>query len=484
MITHYLAIAILAIVLICIVILFIRMLIHEESGGNLTKYITTERFDAVRKLRQTQSKVDTMDGRDLEECPSNAGFEQMCKYHRSCCQDNAVGSSGCLCNDPILSRCRSEYDECRKGKGDAAMSNIGAEFVGAKAARGDMCQSILDNCCSAGSQVYDKMLAKGGDTMSSISGMKPVVGTDSITNGQGPICSHITESREACRNSCAANPKCHVAYRDELAGLCELYESNTIKKKNTNEMMADNNFRMWTKGNVTELPPDILEGFLSESDENRTNGRDMASRCFNSIKVDGSGNGSGNGCQHPVITECKRLRKQCIDNYSELLGDAKARDMCIANHNACCQTLQNINLGERFALDGPIFGKVSSDTVGSNKGDRSDSDRNSWKCDISKDVKSLSECQKRCLEDPRCQILDSNMSLFNGINGLNLAKLPSARCVMYNNNYNIATGSNVGKPKKIGQIGSGLQTRVIYEPKNIWHRQIKDELDALDDLNS
>lgn len=407
----------------------------------------SEPFDAIKQLRDTQAQVDALDERDLDECPANADFSEVCRRHRACCVDNAVGADGCLCRHPILAKCRAEYNACQSTNNTGpGLNQTSTEFVGSKAAKGDLCQTILDNCCISAEKSYKTSGKTTALTMVGNS-YKPIVAKD--TNG--PICSQVTDTSDECKYACASDSRCRVAYRDSVAGLCQLYSDPVIKKKNTNEMLAADSFQMWIRGSngikdVEVQEPDVVEGFRA----------DLVSRCMNNTDV--------GDCQQPVIAECQRLQKRCINEYSELLGDNNAKTMCAKNHKACCQTLANVDLASRFALDGPTWGSI-----------KQLNNKDNWSCDISRVVKSQKECQQRCLEDPRCRVLDSNMSIFKGIKGgMQLANMPAARCVMYDNNVNVLTGVNAGKKKQIGKQG----IQILYEPDNIWKRRDIDELDA------
>lgn len=454
MISYIIAIALLAL-LIALIVMIAYVVKNKKNKKNYYKYIH-EPFDAVKQLRQTQAQVDAMDERDIEDCPANSGFEKVCKYNRACCKDNAVGASGCLCSNPILASCRYEYDACRRGDHPASMNNIATNFVGTQAARGDMCQTILDNCCDTGATVYNRELATGQKVMKPVAGMKPVVGDN------GPICSQIGSTADQCRDNCAAAPGCKVAYYNDVAQVCDLYDSDRVKKKNANEMLASDSFKMWTRGNLSVLDADVFEGFTN-----------LASRCLSN---------TGGECQHPVTIECQRLKTRCVNKYSELLGDEDAKRMCANNHKSCCQTLANVDLADKFALDGPKWGRVEVSKPGGNN----INGNSRWKCDISRNVKSLGECKTRCLEDPRCKILDSNMAIFKGRSGMELSKLPDAKCVMYGSSdsnggkgYKIVSdGKILGEKKKIGAVGSGIGQKILYEPDNIWTRRDIDELDA------
>lgn len=209
------------------------------------------------------------------------------------------------------------------------------------------------------------------------------------------------------------------------------------------------------------MDADVYEGFKGENAA-------IVSRCMNTDST------NINNCTHPVSRDCSRLRDKCIQEYNEsgLLGDDMAKKMCAANHKACCQTLRNINLSSKFALDGPSNGVV----IPKNDNGNDNNDNTGWQCDISKEVKSLSECKRRCLEDPRCKILDSNMALFNKRDrAFSLSKMPAAKCVMYDDvGYKIVNGNN----NKINGINSNRKNKGNRRSvNNIWTRR---ELDIGD----
>lgn len=444
--------------IIYIILLIIIIAIIYCSHNYIKWHNNNEAFNAIKQMKQTQAKVDAMDNRDLEECSSNnAGFNEVCRRHTMCCKNNAVGQEGCLCTHPTLEKCHKDYQDCKAGRGASrgvAMNKLGAEFVGAKAARGAMCQAILDNCCNTSTEVYNSNRNNANKLMTEIKGArhKPIVAKG--TNG--PLCSQLY-SAEDCAASCAADPRCKVAYRDNIVGICELYKDAIVKEKNVNEMRSSDSFQLWIKGqgldSVKVLKPDVFEGFSKTKDIDNS----MVSRC---LKSDGSDN-SNSDCIHPVINDCLNIKTKCENEYGQLLGDKQAKQMCAKNHKACCGTLDNIDLASRFSLNGPKWAQVQNNVkVGK------------WQCDISDSVKSIDECKKRCLEDPRCSILDSNMAIFKGLDGgMDLAKMPPSRCIMYGNDTKMLEGEKAASKKKIGEVGTGLAMRVIYEPNNIWHRK-------------
>lgn len=459
----------LASIIIIIIASYYYYYYYYYKNGNM---VSIERFDGLKKIQKTKSQVDALDERELEECSSNdPSFAETCRRYASCCTDSAVGQTGCLCGNSTLKKCRQDYQDCKSGEGysrGVAMSSIGTTFVGAKAARGDMCQSILDNCCSAGSIVYEKAKKTANDVITEIAGAgyKPVL----LENTDGPLCSQVT-TVDGCRESCAADPRCHVAYRDDIAGLCELYSDPVLKEKNTNEMLSADGFKLWVRGKgldaVTVQSPDVFEGF---------NSGNMVARCLQTNTKDGK-----DKCIHPVMRDCANIKHQCEKEYSQLLGDSTAKSMCAKNHTACCTTLRNVDLASKFALDGPKWGHLATPNNGNGNGNVSN--KPSWQCDISDSVKTIGECRRRCLEDPRCHILDSNMAAFGKLNGgLDLAKMPAAKCVMYGKNHSdrvvYGIGANGEKKKRIiGEVGKGLGRQIIFEPDNLWTRRDIDELD-------
>lgn len=327
-------------------------------------------------------------------CKNASDPISVCMNYDSCC----MASDNCVCQNPINKDCQSVYKDCLA---DKYLSESNMDYISAEK-KDDICKKIKANCCK--SVLYTKN-AKRSD-YDQVTMSMPDTYSKSLCSFSGNEVAAIS----ACKQSCNLNDKCQSIVYNKGMGRCDIYDKPLITKpgflKNDTDMETIQFQR--SGSNSINITPNNSEAF--QSGINDTAEGYCYSKGIGELKP-----GDDNSCykKNGIVLDCKKQFINCITRDIPGLSMTKKKEHCSNMFGSCCSIVDGLNVVERYKFLGVEVG------AGNPKDKLC-----SWS------ASTLDECKTKCLQDPNCQYIYSNLGSPNMTNNdINRCELYSGKPV-------------------------------------------------------
>ncbi len=362
----------------------------KSSTEELNKYTidsqSSEPASRSPKKMMSDSKSVPIDN---GVCENASDPVAVCINYESCC----TASDNCVCQNPVNKDCQSIYKDCLADKylSEASMDYISAEKKDA------ICKKIKANCCK--SVLYTKN-AKRAD-YDQVTMSMPDTYSASLCSFAG----NETNAISACKQSCNLNDKCQAIVYNKTMGRCDIYDKPLITKPGFLKNDTDAETIQFQRANINMST--TKEGFQSSGDVGA--GADTAANyCYN----EGAGElASGDkSCykKNGIVSDCRTQFDKCITRDIPGLSISKKKEHCANMFGSCCSIVDGINVVDRYKF-------LSVEVGAGNPKDK----LCSWS------ATTLDECKTKCLQDPSCHYIYSNL----GIPGMDATEVN--RCDLY-----------------------------------------------------
>jgi hypothetical protein len=323
-------------------------------------------------------------------CENSRDPVAVCINYDSCC----TASDNCVCQNPVNKDCQSLYKDCLEGK---YLSESNMDYISAEK-KDVICKKIKTNCCK--SVLYTKN-AKNADYKNVTMSMPDTYST-SLCNFSGNEVTAIA----ACKQSCNLNDKCQSVIYNKGMGRCDIYDKPLITKPGflKNDTDAETIQFQRAGSNLTNITtPNNSEGFLSAVSG-------LAEEYCYSEGIGEQVNGGEKSCykKNGIVTDCRKQFDKCLNRSIPGLSMAKKKEHCANMFGACCSIVDGLDVVDRFKFLGVEVG------AGNPKDKLC-----SWT------ASSLDECKTKCLQDPNCQYIYSNLG------SPNITENEVKRCELY-----------------------------------------------------
>ena len=355
----------------------------QSNTEELNKYSIdsqpTESANRSPKKMMSDSKSVPIDN---GVCENASNPVSVCMNYDSCC----TASDNCVCQNPVNKDCQSIYKDCLA---DKYLSETNMDYISAEK-KDVICKKIKANCCK--SVLYTKT-AKRSD-YNQVTMSMPDTYSSSLCSFSG----NETDAISACKQSCNLNDKCQSVVYNRAMGRCDIYDKPLITKpgflKNDTDSETIQFQRTATK-----------EGFQS--------GDSTAEQyCYNE-GVSGQPTiniGAEKSCykNNGIVTDCRKQFDKCINRDIPGLSSTKKKEHCANMFGSCCSIVDGLDVVDRFKFLGVEVG------AGNPKDKLC-----SWA------ATTLDECKTKCLQDPNCHYIYSNLG------SPNIGEKAVKRCDLY-----------------------------------------------------
>lgn len=360
----------------------------QSSAEELNKYAIdsqpTEPVNKSPKKMMSDSKSIPIDN---GVCENASDPVSVCMNYDSCC----TASDNCVCQNPVNKDCQSIYKDCLA---DKYLSETNMDYISAEK-KDVICKKIKANCCksvlytkNAKRSDYDQVKMKMPDTYSK-----------SLCNFSG----NETDAISACKQSCNLNDKCKSVIYNKAMGRCDIYDKPLIAKPGFLQNDTDTETIQFQRAD-SNIPINITpEGFQSDISG-------LAEQyCYSEGMGEQVNNGS-NACykKNGIVTDCRKQFDKCINRDIPGLSSTKKKEHCASMFGSCCSIVDGLDVVDRFKFLGVELG------AGNPKDKLC-----SWS------AATLDECKTKCLQDPNCKYIYSNLG------SPNIGEKDVKRCDLY-----------------------------------------------------
>jgi hypothetical protein len=249
-----------------------------------------------------------------------------------------------------------------------------------------ICKKIKTNCCK--SVLYTKN-AKRSDYTQVMMSMPDTYST-SLCSFSG----NESDAISACKQSCNLNDKCQSVVYNKSMGRCDIYDKPLITKPGflKNDTDAET-IQFQRLQNSTEGFQSVATGTAE-------------AYCYS----EGLGGQSEKSCykKNGIVTDCHKQYDKCMNRDIQGLSSTKKKEHCASMFGSCCSIVDGLDVVDRFKFLGVEVG------AGNPKDKLC-----SWP------VSTLDECKTKCLQDPNCHYIYSNLG------SANMVESAVKRCDLY-----------------------------------------------------
>jgi len=348
--------------------------ITKSSTPELNKYAIDSQTDeppnrSPKKMMSDSKSVPIDNG----VCENARDPISVCMNYDSCC----TASDNCVCQNPVNKDCQSIYKDCLA---DKYLSEANMDYISAEK-KDVICKKIKSNCCKS---VLNTKNAKRADYEQVTMSMPDTYSTS--------LCSFTGDESNAiaaCKQSCNLNDKCRAVVYNKTMGRCDIYDKPLITKPGFLKNETDTETIQFQRANINISA--TKEGFQSSGDV----GADTAANyCYSEgVGALPSGNKS---CykKNGIVSDCRTQFDKCMKRNIPGLTPLKKKEHCATMYGACCSIVDGLDVTDRYKFLGVEVG------AGNPKNKLC-----SWL------TTSLDECKNKCLQNPNCHYIYSNLGV-------------------------------------------------------------------------